>query len=99
VVVSLPETQGLRAGLTAELVFNLQAQEGLQVPVQAVIDPGSGKARLFKLVDGAAVKVPVKVVAVAGSSVVVQGDLTAGEPVVIAGQRALTDGEKVEVLK
>lgn len=99
VVVALPSTQGLRAGLTAELVFNLQAEEGLQVPVQAVIDPGSGKARLFKLVDGTAVKVPVKVVAVAGSSVVVQGDLAAGEPVVIAGQRALADGEKVEVLQ
>lgn len=103
VVVSLPDSAvlaaGLRAGLTAELVFNLQAQEGLQVPVQAVIDPGSGKARVFVLRDKLAVKVPVKVVAVAGSSVVVQGDLVTGETVVIAGQRALSDGEKVEVLK
>jgi hypothetical protein len=77
----------------------VQAEEGLQVPVQAVIDPGSGKARLFKLVDNKAVKVPVKVVAVAGSSVVVQGDLEAGEAVVIAGQRALINGEQVEVLQ
>lgn len=99
VVVALPDTPGLRAGLTAELVFNVQAQEGLQVPVQAVVDPGSGKARLFKLVDNKAVKVPVKVVAVAGSSVVVQGDLEAGEAVVIAGQRALINGEQVEVLQ
>lgn len=99
VVVSLPATEGLRAGLTAELAFNLKAQAGLQVPVQSVIDPGSGKARLFKLRDGVAVKVPVTVLAVAGSSVVVQGDLDAGEAVVIAGQRALMDGEKVEVLQ
>jgi len=99
VVVVLPETSGLRAGLTAELVFNVQAEAGLQVPVQAVVDPGSGNARVFKLVDGIAYRVPVKVVSVAGSSVVVQGDLAANDHVVIAGQRALTDGEAVEILQ
>lgn len=103
VVVALPKgasaEAGLRAGLTAELVFNVQAQQGLQVPVQAVIDPGSGNARLFKLVDNVAQRVPVNVMAVAGSSVVVQGELEAGDAIVIAGQRALTHGERVEVLK
>lgn len=99
VVVALPKTEGLRAGLTAELMFNVEAHQGLQVPVQAVIDPGSGNARLFKLQDGVAKKVAVKVKAVAGSSVVVQGDLEAGDLIVIAGQRSLTDGEQVEVLK
>lgn len=99
VVVLLPKAPGLRAGLTAELVFSVRAEQGLQVPVQAVIDPGSGNARVFKLLDGVAHRVPVKVISVAGSSVVVQGDLAASDLVVIAGQRALTDGERVEILQ
>lgn len=99
VVVLLPASPGLRAGLTADLVFSVRADQGLQVPVQAVIDPGSGNARVFKLVDGIAYRVPVKVISVAGSSVVVQGELAGDDLIVIAGQRALADGERVEILQ
>jgi RND family efflux transporter MFP subunit len=98
-VVSLPTHPDVRPGITAELVFVHVARDQLSVPVQAIIDPGSGQARLFVYKDGVVTKKIVEIVSIQGATVAVRSDLKSGDLVVIAGQGALVDGEAVEVVR
>jgi multidrug efflux pump subunit AcrA (membrane-fusion protein) len=98
-VVSLPTHPDVRPGITAELVFVHVAKDQLSVPVQAIIDPGSGQARLYVYKDGVVTRKVVEIVSIQGATVAVRSDLKAGDQVVIAGQGALVDGEEVEVVR
>lgn len=98
-VVSLPEHPDVRPGITAELVFVHVAKDQLSVPVQAIIDPGAGQARLFVYNNGVVEKRMVEIVSIQGGTVAVRSSLKAGDQVVVAGQGALVDGEAVEVVK
>jgi RND family efflux transporter MFP subunit len=98
-VVSLPAHPDVRPGITAELVFVHVARDQLSVPVQAIIDPGSGQARLFVYKDGVVTKKIVDIVSIQGATVAVRSGLKSGDLVVIAGQGALVDGEAVEVVR
>ncbi len=99
VVVALDKAAAVPAGATAELSFRVGAASALSVPVGAVVDPGGRRPAVFK-VDGSVVrKVPVKVGNLLGSRVTVEGDLAAGDRVVVGGQRGLLDGDAVEVEK
>jgi multidrug efflux pump subunit AcrA (membrane-fusion protein) len=75
-----------------------QSSSALLVPLAAIVDPGTGQARVFRVVDGRAVLTPVRVGRLAGSAVEVSGALAAGELVVVAGHHQLLDGEAVRIL-
>lgn len=98
-VVSLPSHPKVRPGMTAELVFVHVAQDQLSVPIQSIIDPGAGKARLFVYNDGKVTRKTVEIVSIQGASVAVKSDLKMGDQVVVAGQGAIVDGEEVEVVR
>lgn len=98
-VVSLPTHPDVRPGITAELVFVHVAKDQLSVPVQAIIDPGAGTARLFVYNDGVVTRKTVEIVSIQGASVAVRSDLKAGDLVVVAGQGAIVDGQEVEVAR
>ncbi|MGY6555488.1 MAG: efflux RND transporter periplasmic adaptor subunit [Wenzhouxiangella sp.] len=83
-------------GVTVELDF---AQEPrLSVPLAAVIDPGGGQARVFVLRDLQVQRLPVQLGPVSAGRIVVTGELTAEDVVVVAGHGQLLDGETVRVL-
>ena len=100
-VIALPVDgqQSLRAGLTAEVRVPTAAVAERTVPLRAVVDPGSGEPRVFKL-DGNQVRaVPVTIGDIIGERVVVAGQVQPGDRVVVSGVAKLIDGEAVEVLR
>lgn len=108
VVVSLDPAAGVPAGATAELGFKVGDSAALSVPVGAVVDPGGRRPAVFriessKIGTGAAGdvvrKVQVEVGSLLGGRVTVRGGISAGDRVVVGGQRGLLDGDVVEVEK
>lgn len=98
VVVSVNSTQKLRPGMTVEAVFERTEQAELTVPVRAVVDPGAGQPRVFRVVDGKVQRVNVSLGNILGERVIVQGDLQIGDAIVHVGLTGLVDGQAV-VLK
>lgn len=99
-VVALQQADALtlRAGMTAEVQVPLPTTAERAVPLRAVVDPGSGEPRVFRL-DGDKVRaVRVEVGDIIGERVVVVGDLAPGDMVVVSGVAKLIDGETVTVL-
>lgn len=103
VTVALPETSSLAPGMTAELTLRLAAATSLALPVEAVINPGGQSPAVFLVrQDGnghRVHKLKVEVGSLLDHRVLVQGELAAGDRVVVGGQRGLLDGEAVEVEK
>lgn len=99
VVVTLPDDGPAIPGYTAEVALPVRRAPALQVPVAAVADPGGQAPFVFKVADGVAERVPVVVQGLAGSDVVVQGDLRADDLVVVRGHASLLPGEAVEVAR
>lgn len=98
-VITLDAGDGLRAGLTVEWRLHASEPRELTVPVAAVASPGGGNApRVYRVVDGKARAVPVRLGAVIGERVIIEGDLAAGQPVIVLGLNNLTDGRAVAVL-
>jgi RND family efflux transporter MFP subunit len=89
----------LRAGMQAQVLINYADVEGLILPLQAIVDPVGGDPRVYRVENGQVHLVPIEVLAVANERVAVQlageAGLTAGDLVVTAGHRALTDGQSV----
>ncbi|PIE56110.1 MAG: hypothetical protein CSA34_06100 [Desulfobulbus propionicus] len=97
VVATLKPLPGLAAGMTAELILDIENEGELTVPVTAVINPGSSNPYVFCL-DGEVVRrVPVTLRSFSGDRVIIRGDLSRGDRVVISGHTMLTDGERVKV--
>ncbi len=98
-----PRSTPLRPGMLARAWFERMLHEGLILPLNAVIDPVGGAPRVYRLDDGHVRSVPVQVVAASGSRVGVvvgpEARLAAGDRVVVAGHRALTDGQPVRVAR
>jgi multidrug efflux system membrane fusion protein len=98
-VVLVPEGgPALAPGAPVYVALNAAGEKRPAVPLGAVIDPGTGYGRVFRVVDGRARRVPVLVGRLSEGWVEVRGDLTAGDAVVVAGQANLLDGEPVRVL-
>jgi multidrug efflux system membrane fusion protein len=93
------EAPGAVAGMSAELHIRLQNDAALTLAVEAVVDPGGRQPAVFKVVDDVVRRVPVQIGALLDGKVVVDGALSAGDSVVVGGQRGLLDGERVEVLR
>ena len=96
VVVSIPGSDRVAPGYTAEVVFAVQTPDAVMVPVAAVADPGGHSPFVFKVANGRAEKVPVEVVRLVGDRVAVRSALGVGDPVIIKGHISLLPGEHVE---
>lgn len=98
VVVRLDATPGAVAGLTAEVVLGLTAEPRLTVPLAAVLDSGSDRPSVFRIVAGRAERLEIVPGRVLGDRIEVRAaDLAAGDRVAVVGHTALTDGDAVEV--
>jgi len=97
IIIQLDGT-GLIPGQTAVLLLDLASPEQLTVPVNAVFNPGGSSPLVFRIREGQARKIPVRVGRLTGEHVSVWGDLVAGDRVVIGGFFGLIDGEKVAVV-
>ncbi len=79
--------------------FEFAAQPRIAVPLTALIDPGTGISRLFRVRDGRAERVSVQAGRLSGGWVDVFGDIENGDRIIIAGQALLLDGEAVQVIE
>ncbi len=84
-------------GIQVELVW--PGQNRLTVPLAAIIDPAADNSRLFRIAGDRALMIPVKLGALSGDRVVIEGPLAEGDLVVVAGQGQLLDDEPVRVLR
>lgn len=97
-VVDLAEAPDWQPGLSVHVALTHPAVPAVKVPLVAIIDPGTGRTRVFRVVDGRAVLVPVSVGHLVGGDVEVAGSLDVGDQVIVAGHQQLLDGEAVRVL-
>jgi multidrug efflux system membrane fusion protein len=98
VIVTLDPAPALVAGMAAELVLETAAAQALAVPLRAVVNPGSSQPAVFVIRDGRARRVPIELGDLSGDRVTVNGELSLGEQVVVAGNTQIADGDPVEVL-
>ncbi|MCC5864222.1 MAG: hypothetical protein JJU31_03780 [Wenzhouxiangella sp.] len=84
-------------GVQVEIAFD-QAP-ALGVPLAAIIDPGSGRPRLFRVEQDRAILVPLVLGSMRGGLLLVDGPLAAGDSIIVAGHGQLLDGETVRVLR
>lgn len=96
-VVSLEETAGVLPGMTAEAILSVPTPPRLLVPLAAVVNPGAGRPSVFVVAGDTAREVTVELGMFTGSDVSVNGDLAAGDRVVVAGHTTLADGKQVVV--
>lgn len=88
---------GLVPGGTVEVVFAVQRSGGLVVPRDAVV-PDGDDARVFRVEEGTARALTVRVLASAGEEVLVQADgLAPGDPLVVRGNERLRPDQPVTV--
>jgi RND family efflux transporter MFP subunit len=100
VEVTLDEVEPvLRPGLTVELLLPVADRSALSVPLAAILDPGTGEPRVFRVTGGRIEPVFVSVGRLRGSRVEVSGPLAVGDTVVVTGLGSLTPGQQVEILK
>jgi len=97
-VIALAADVDWEPGISVHVSLGLDAPVALQVPLGAIVDPGTGRTRVFRVTDGRAVMTPVTVGRLVGASVEVSGALSAGDYVVVAGHQQLLDGDAVRVL-
>ena len=97
-----PLTTPLRAGMLARAWFEYAGNEGLIVPLAAIVDPVGGNPRVYRVESGQVTLVPVDIVASAAARVTVAprdgAALADGDLIVTEGHRALTDGQQVRTV-
>ncbi len=98
VVVTLPAETPWAPGESVHAFIEVDRGNALLVPLAAIVDPGTGNSRVFRVNNHRAERVAVRVGAVQGSHVAVIGDLTPGDRVIVAGHGMLLDGEAVRIL-
>jgi len=87
-----------QSGQAVEVVLTLDERPLLAVPLAALVQSTSGRARVFRVANGRALAVDVSPGQLRGDWVVVEGPLTAGDAVIVAGQSRLLDDDQVRVL-
>jgi Cu(I)/Ag(I) efflux system membrane fusion protein len=96
-LVRLDSDHGVRPGMTAELTVTTQQSQVKRVPITAIVDPSGERPSVFVVESGKVRQVPVRLGRVDGQTVVVKGELSAGERVVVGGHQYLLDGDAVDV--
>ena len=71
----------------------------MSVPLDALIDTGDGLPHVFRHADGQVELVSVIPGQLDGGRIRIDGELEAGDEVVVAGHGQLLDGERVRVLR
>ena len=99
VEIVLADAEGLRPGLTVELILQVSGAANMVVPLAAILDPGTGRPRVFRVTGGRVEPVFVEVGQLYGDHVAVRGPLEPGDEVVITGLGSLTPGQSVEILR
>lgn len=97
-VVNLATSAEARAGMSAEALLVLGADEALAVPLVAVLNPGSSQPKVFRLHNGRAEQVVVVLGELRGEMVLIHSGLNPDDVVVTSGHTRLADGDSVEVL-
>ncbi len=87
-----------QSGDAVHVELELATAPVLMVPLAALIDPGTGFARLYRVRDGRAEQLGVMTGRLEGDRIAVIGDLAAGDAIVVEGQAHLLHGEAVRVL-
>jgi len=85
-------------GQPVQVELGWLGETGLSVPLAALLDTGSGISQVFRVNQGRAEAVPVVVGELLHGRVRINGDLSTGDRIVIAGHSQLLDGERVRVL-
>ena len=99
VEVRIQAADGLRPGLTIELVLPTAETPSLVIPLAAVLDPGAGRPRVFRVTNGRVEPVFIQIGQLLDDQVEVHGALDAGDEIVVTGVSGLTPGQQVEVLR
>ncbi len=97
VVVELEPIPGLVPGMTAELFLDVESRPAFAVPLAAVINPGGARPSLFRLTNGRVREVLIGLEGFSADKVLVTGDISGADLVVVHGQTMLTDGQSVDV--
>jgi membrane fusion protein, multidrug efflux system len=87
----------LRPGMFVRVRVIVGERNGLLVPEEAIVPQGE-EFYVFKVVDGAAKRVPVKIGVRRDAKVEIVEGIAAGDQVVTAGMRLSRDGQSVRVL-
>jgi membrane fusion protein, multidrug efflux system len=90
----------IRSGMQADVRVDYADVEGLLVPIAAVVDPVGGNPQVFVAEQGRVRQVSVRVLAVADDRVALEAagtPISAGDLVVVAGHRSLSDGQAVRL--
>nr|WP_289039142.1 DUF2118 domain-containing protein [uncultured Allobacillus sp.] len=100
--IDTSEIDNFPIGTSAQVRLEEMIQKNaLVVPTAAIVNEGEGQM-LFKVVDNQAVVVDVELISMQSEETavkpVIEGDLSAGDQVVITGQTAISDGEKVRIV-
>jgi len=93
---------GDEAWLPGEAVYAMVdggATPALFVPLAAIVNPGTGISRVYRVNADRAEAVEIRPGLLADGWVAVDGPLRAGDQVIVAGQATLLDGEAVSVLR
>ncbi len=97
VVVELEPLPGLVPGMTAELFLNVESRPAFEVPLSSVINPGGARPSLFIMTNGLVREVLVGLEGFSADKVLVTGDISDRDLVVVHGQTSLTHGQSVDV--
>ena len=96
VEIGLP-SGALIPGEAATATVTTGTFEGYVVPHEAILLDDQGNPYVVQVIGGAARKVPVRVLAIAGDRDGISGDLSPGAPLVLAGNYQLENGMKVRI--
>ena len=99
IAIDPADSSAARQGAPVYAILELPAQSAASVPLAAVIDPGTGYGRVFRVAEGRAEQVSVQLGRLAEGWVEVFGPVTAGDRIVVAGQSNLLDGEPVRIVR
>ena len=88
----------LRPGMFVRVRVIVGERNGLLVPEEAIVPQGE-EFYVYKVVDGAARRVPVKIGVRRAAQVEIVEGIAAGDSVVTAGMRLTRDGQPVRVLQ
>jgi RND family efflux transporter MFP subunit len=97
VLIDVQTEEGLVSGMTVEWEMNTINENALVLPISAVVNPSGNAPKVFLVSAGVVRSVPVEVLGLAGERVMVSGDLSPGDEVVVKGVTGLMDGQTVEV--
>lgn len=100
VIIELdPTDETWLPGEAVYAVINASTAPAVFVPLAAIVNPGTGTSRVYRVNDDRAEAIEIRSGLLVDGWVAVDGPLREGDQVVIAGQATLLDGEAVSILR